>query len=90
MMTERGVAVDHSTIDRWVQRFAPEMEKRLRWQWRRPQSTRGVPPELISPDECLHGEGVPRCQDKPRWFDTTSRAEATRDRIVGFGRASVA
>ena len=38
MMTERGVAVDHSPIYRWVQRFAPEMEKRLRWQWRRPQS----------------------------------------------------
>ena len=38
MMTERGVAVDHSTIYRWVQRFAPEMEKRLRWQWRRPRS----------------------------------------------------
>ena len=38
MMTERGVAVDHSTIYRWVQRFAPEVEKRLRWQWRRPQS----------------------------------------------------
>ena len=38
MMTERGVAVDHSLIDRWVQRFAPQMEKRLRWQWRRPQS----------------------------------------------------
>ena len=36
MMTERGVAVDHSTIYRWVQRFAPEMEKHLRWQWRRP------------------------------------------------------
>ena len=52
--------------------------------------TAGVPPELISPDECLHGEGVPRCQDKPRWFDTPSRAETTRDRIVGFGRVSVA
>ena len=39
MMTERGVAVDHSTIYRWAQRFAPELEKRLRWQWRRPQST---------------------------------------------------
>ena len=39
MMTERGVAVDHSTIYRWVQRFAPEMEKRLRWQWRRPRSS---------------------------------------------------
>ena len=38
MMTERGDAVDHSTIYRWVQRFAPEMEKRLRWQWRRPGS----------------------------------------------------
>ena len=39
MMTERGVAVDHSTIYRWVQRFAPEMEKRLRWQWRWPRSS---------------------------------------------------
>ena len=38
MIPKRGVAVDHSTIYRWVQRFAPEMEKRLRWQWRRPQS----------------------------------------------------
>ena len=38
MMTERGVAVDHSTIDRWVQHFAPEMEKRLRWQWCQPRS----------------------------------------------------
>ena len=38
MMTERGVAVDHSTIYRWVQHCAPKMEKRLRWQWRRPQS----------------------------------------------------
>ena len=25
-MTERGVAVDHSTIYRWVQPFAPEIE----------------------------------------------------------------
>jgi transposase-like protein len=39
MMGERGVPVDHSTIYRWVQRYAPEMEKRLRWQWRRPRST---------------------------------------------------
>ena len=39
MMTERGVAVDHSTLYRWVQRFAPELEKRLRWQWHGPQST---------------------------------------------------
>ena len=29
-MTERGVAVDHTTIYRWVQQYAPEMEKRLK------------------------------------------------------------
>jgi transposase-like protein len=39
MMGERGVPLDHSTIYRWVQKYAPEIEKRLRWQWRRPQST---------------------------------------------------
>jgi transposase, IS6 family len=39
MMGERGVSVDHSTIFRWVQAYAPEIEKRLRWQWRRPRST---------------------------------------------------
>ena len=35
MLCERGVTVDHTTIYRWVQRYAPEMEKRLRWFWRR-------------------------------------------------------
>ena len=29
-----GVSVDHSTIYRWVQKYAPEIEKRLRWQMR--------------------------------------------------------
>src|SRR5437762_3399382 len=28
IMVERGVKVDHSTIYRWVQRYAPEVEKR--------------------------------------------------------------
>ena len=39
MMAERGVSVDHTTIYRWVQEYAPEIEKRLRWQWRCPRST---------------------------------------------------
>jgi IS6 family transposase len=30
MMQERGVAVAPSTIFRWVQRYAPEIEKRIR------------------------------------------------------------
>jgi transposase-like protein len=37
MMAARGVAVDHTTIYRWVQAYAPELERRLRWQWRRPR-----------------------------------------------------
>lgn len=30
MMVERGLRVDHTTIYRWVQRYAPELEKRCR------------------------------------------------------------
>src|SRR4051794_27021531 len=37
MMQERGVAVDPSTIFRWVQRYAPEIEKRIRL-YQRPRS----------------------------------------------------
>ncbi|MGH0002610.1 IS6 family transposase [Pseudovibrio ascidiaceicola] len=39
MMVERGVLVEHATIYRWVQRYAPEIDKRLRWQWRRRASS---------------------------------------------------
>ena len=39
MVGERGLVIDHSTIYRWVQKYAPEIEKRLRWQWRGPRST---------------------------------------------------
>jgi transposase-like protein len=31
MMQERGIEVDPSTIFRWVQRYAPEIEKKVRW-----------------------------------------------------------
>jgi putative transposase len=30
MMQERGVAVDHSTLNRWVIKYAPEVEKQFR------------------------------------------------------------
>jgi IS6 family transposase len=30
MMQERGLRVDHTTIFRWVQRYAPELDKRCR------------------------------------------------------------
>ena len=34
MMYERGVEVDHTTLYRWVQHYAPLMEKRLKYFWR--------------------------------------------------------
>ena len=30
MLAARGVAVDHTTLDRWLQAYAPEPDKRLR------------------------------------------------------------
>jgi IS6 family transposase len=30
MMNERGLSIDHTTIYRWVQAYAPELEKRIR------------------------------------------------------------
>ena len=30
MMRDRGLSVDHTTIYRWVQRYAPELNKRCR------------------------------------------------------------
>lgn len=34
-MAERGVSVDHTTLYRWVQRYAPELEKRTLWHQNR-------------------------------------------------------
>ena len=30
MLQDRGVSVDHTTIFRWIQAYAPELERRLR------------------------------------------------------------
>ena len=29
-MQERGIEVDHSTLNRWVLKYAPELDKRIR------------------------------------------------------------
>ena len=36
MMAERGLSVDHVTIWRWVQRYAPILNQRIRRELRRP------------------------------------------------------
>src|SRR3984957_6126872 len=47
LLVERGLSVDHVTVWRWVQRYAPEIQRRLRprlrptndsWRWTRPTS----------------------------------------------------
>src|SRR5215510_8720284 len=39
LMAERGLAVDHTTIGRWVQRYGPEVHRRLRGQVKLKSST---------------------------------------------------
>jgi transposase-like protein len=39
MMAERSLRVDHSTVARWVLRYAPELSKRMRRHLRRPGSS---------------------------------------------------
>ena len=35
LMAERGLSVDHTTVWRWVQRYVPELERRVRRELRR-------------------------------------------------------
>ena len=43
MMRERGLAVDHTTVWRWVQRYAPE----IRYERRSQKQTSSVPPKFL-------------------------------------------
>jgi transposase-like protein len=36
MMAERGLSLDHSTIARWVLRYAPILSQRIRGELRKP------------------------------------------------------
>jgi uracil-DNA glycosylase len=39
LMAERGLSMDHTTIWRWTQTYAPEVQRRLRGQVKRKGST---------------------------------------------------
>ena len=41
LLSERGLAADHTTIWRWVQRYGPELEERLR-RHLKPSTSPGV------------------------------------------------
>lgn len=34
MLSERGISVDHATIYRWVQYYAPKILDKLKWYWK--------------------------------------------------------
>ena len=44
---ERGLSVDHSTIGRWVLRYAPELHKRIRREIRPPNRSWRVDETLV-------------------------------------------
>ena len=99
-MTERGVAVDHSTFYRRVQHYAPEMEKRLRWQWRRPQSRSWRIDETLSQGPRQVGVSVPGVDKLGNTIDfylsSTRNAKAAKrflgkalERVEGGGATKV-
>ena len=55
MMAECGVSVDHTTLYRWVQRYAPEIEKRTRWYLVCPPS---LDRRMVEFPACFHDGGL--------------------------------
>ena|SRR5881396_2286643 len=64
LFLERGLEVDHSTLNRWVLAYAPLIERRLR-TFRKPHcgSIPGATHEIIQPVEtaCTHHSRQPAC-----------------------------
>lgn len=59
MMTERGVEVDHSSIYRWVQKFAPKLEAAFRKGKKRPVGKSWLMDESVLQLSCIKDEGRP-------------------------------
>src|SRR5512132_3505024 len=55
LMTERGLTVDHTTIWRWVQRYGPEVLRRLHGEVKRKSSTgTWTRPSFASPGKRMY------------------------------------
>src|SRR3546814_15717556 len=87
MLAERCISVDHTTIYRWVQCYAPEMEKRLSWFWRR-----GFDPSLRLDETYVKVRGQwtylyravdKRCDTIDFYLSPTRSSKATRKRGRG-------
>ena len=66
MMEERGVSVDHSTLNRWVRKYAPALEKQFRQRqrpvgtgWRLDESVPRTHTQVTGMRCCTGDEGWP-------------------------------
>src|SRR5215217_2593918 len=78
MLQDRGVAVDHTMIFRWIQAYAPELEKRIRphlrptnGSWRVDESVPQQAAWVKSPSRERYGKGVARRQVGDRKANTS-------------------
>ncbi len=81
MMVERGLKIDHTTIYRWVQDYAPELEKRTKPQlkptnnsWRVDETYIKVKGEWLYPYRAVDSEG----QTVEFWFSAQRDAAAAQ------------
>ena len=68
MLEERGVEADRATVHRWVQTYAPEIERRLRWRCRPGGLSRS----------CAWTRHISRSKENGRIYIARSTAAATR------------
>lgn len=63
MQDNRGVSVDHTTLDRWIQAYTPALDERLRPHLRMARGSWRVNATCIN----VKGRWVPRCgKDAPQ------------------------
>ena len=88
MMRERGLCVDHTTIDRWVQRYAPEIDKRCRPFLRRTTDSYRIDETYVRVGGAWHYlyRGVDSNGDT---LDFWLRATRDRNAAIAFFRKTV-
>ena len=68
-MAERGLAVDHTTIWRWVQRYGPEIHRRLRGKLKNLPPGTSMKPSFGLPDVGCTCSGQWTAMGRP-WIST--------------------
>src|SRR5712664_2578326 len=68
LLAERGLSVDHVTVWRWVQRYAPELDRRLRKRLKATNDSWRVDETYVRVKRqmgiLVPGRGLDRCDDR--------------------------